>query len=100
SKALSIVGEGRFATSIRPAGPGAVLLNAAGRNNMMVQSIQFLSAAHESQAAIYLCRTEASPNCNGNRFFDVLISGNYRVASVVSIAAESTSWTMSRFENV
>ncbi|MDR6116796.1 MULTISPECIES: hypothetical protein [unclassified Sphingomonas] len=100
SKALSIVGEGRFATSIRPAGPGAVLLNAAGRNNMMVQSIQFLSADHESQAAIYLCRTEASPNCNGNRFFDVLISGNYRVASVVSIAAESTSWTMSRFENV
>lgn len=99
SKALSIVGEGRFATSIRPAGSGGVLLNAAGRNNMAVHSIQFLSAAHESQAAIYLCRTDASPNCNGNRFFDVLVSGTYAVAGVVSIAAESTSWAMCRFEN-
>lgn len=99
AKALRIVGEGRHATSIRSAVPDAVLLNAAGRNNMTVQSIQFHSADHASQTAIYLCRTAQSPNCNGNRFFDVLVSGNYAVAGVVSIAAESTSWLACRLEN-
>jgi len=99
AKALRILGDGRLATSIRPARDKAVLLNAAGRNNMTVQSIQFHSAAHVSQAAIFLCRTAASPNCNGNRFFDVLVTGNYAVAAVVSIAAESTSWWSCRFEN-
>lgn len=99
AKALRIMGEGRLATSIRPARAGAVLLNAAGRNNMTVQSIQFHSADHASQTAIYLCRTADSPNCNGNRFFDVQVSGNYTVAGVVSIAAESTSWWACRFDN-
>jgi hypothetical protein len=99
SKALRILGEGRLATSIRSARAGAVLLNAAGRNNMTVQSIQFHSAAYVAQTAIYLCRTATSPNCNGNRFFDVQVSGNYAVAGVVTIAAESTSWWACRFEN-
>lgn len=99
AKALRILGDGRLATSIRPARGDAVLLNGAGRNNMTIQSIQFLSDSYASQTAIFLCRTAASPNCNGNRFFDVLITGNYTVASVVSIAAESTSWWSCRFEN-
>lgn len=99
SKTLRILGEGRHISSIRPAVDGAVLLNAAGRNNMTVQSIQFHSAAFASQTAIYLCRTIESPNCNNNRFFDVLVSGNYAVAGVVSIAAESSSWIACRFEN-
>lgn len=99
AKSLRIVGEGRYVTSIRPAVADAVLLNAAGRNNMAVQSIQFHSVEHSSQVAIYLCRTSQSPNSNGNRFFDILVSGNYAVAGVVSIAAESTSWIACRFEN-
>lgn len=99
TKALRILGEGRLATSIQANRSGAVLLNAAGRNNMTVQSIQFYSAAHVAQTAIFLCRTAASSNCNGNRFFDVEVSGNYAVAGVVSIAAESTSWWACRFQN-
>jgi hypothetical protein len=98
-KALHIIGEGRFITTIRPAKDAAVLLNAAGRNNMTVQSIQFESARFASQVGIYLCRTQESPNCNNNRFFDVQISGNFAQACAISMAAESTTWLSCRFVN-
>jgi hypothetical protein len=90
--ALRIVGAGRLSTRITPARSGAILLNAAGRNAMTVEAIQFFSHAFESSIGILLARTSRSPNAAGNQFRDVLISGNFSVAPVVSIAAETTSW--------
>jgi hypothetical protein len=99
SQALRLVGAGRLVTKIRPVRPGLILLNATGRNAMQIETLQFHSGRHQSEAAIVLGRSQASPNCNGNQFRDVMITGNYRTASVVSIGAESTSWTQCKFEN-
>ena len=99
TKALHLIGAGRFATKIRALRPNGILLNGLGRNAMQVESLQFLSDGVESRAGILLGRSRASPNCNGNQFRDVLVSGNYGEASVISIGAESTSWTQCRFEN-
>ena len=96
---LRLIGAGRLATKIRPAGSGAVLLNALGRNELQVESLQFHAAAFEAQAAILLGRTEASPNCNGNMFRDLLIGGNYSKATVIAFAAESTTWAQCEFRN-
>lgn len=97
--ALRIVGAGRLSTRITPASSGAILLNSAGRNAMTVESIQFFSHEFESSIAILLARTDRSPNCAGNQFRDVLVNGNFAVAPVVSIAAETTSWQGCQFGN-
>lgn len=97
--ALRIVGAGRLSTRIIPAQRGAVLLNAAGRNGMTVEAIQFFSHEFESSIAILLARTNLSPNAAGNQFRDVLINGNFGIAPVVSIAAETTSWQGCQFGN-
>ncbi len=97
--ALRIVGAGRLSTRIAPARKGAILLNAAGRNSMTVESIHFYSHEFESAIGILLARTAASPNAAGNQFRDVLVSGNFATAPVVSIAAETTSWQGCQFGN-
>lgn len=96
---LRLIGAGRMATKIRAAGSGTVLLNALGRNEMQVESLQFHTGNFEVQAAILLGRTEASPNCNGNAFRDLLISGNYSKSAVLAYGAESTSWSQCEFRN-
>ncbi|MBV5271799.1 MAG: hypothetical protein JZU55_20195, partial [Afipia sp.] len=98
-KILKLKGSGPFATKIRSATSNRILLNAIGRNNMHVEDMQFLSLRFQSQAAIYLCRSEKSPNCNNNKFENLSISGNYSKSSIISIGAESTSWSRCRFEN-
>lgn len=97
--ALRIVGAGRLSTRIVPARTGAILLNAAGRNSMTVEAIQFFSHEYESAIGILLARTESSPNAAGNQFRDVLVNGNFAIAPVVSIAAETTSWQGCQFGN-
>lgn len=99
SRLLRLVGAGRMATKIRPLRPGGVLLNGLGRNELQVESLEFDSARFPSQTAILLGRTAASPNCNGNAFRDLLVSGSYSRSSVVSLAAESTSWSQCEFRN-
>lgn len=96
---LRLIGAGRMATKIRPIRAGGVLLNAIGRNELQVESLEFDSARFVSQAAILLGRTGASPNCNGNAFRDLLLGGGYSCAAAVSIAAESTSWSQCEFRN-
>lgn len=97
--ALRIVGGGRLSTRITPARPGAILLNAVGRNSMTVESIEFFSHEYESSIGILLARTDKSPNAVGHQFRDVSVTGNFALASVVSIAAETTSWQGCQFRN-
>lgn len=97
--ALRIVGAGRLSTRITPAGKGAILLNASGRNAMTVEAIQFFSHEFESSIGILLARTDRSANAAGNQFRDVVINGNFAIAPVVSIAAETTSWQGCQFGN-
>lgn len=96
---IRLLGDGRHSTRITPPVTAAILLNCAGRNQLTVEDIEFWSAAYESQVGIYLCRTSASSNCNGNKFIGVRVAGNFSVSSVASFSAESSRWTDAVFEN-
>ncbi len=97
--ALRMIGEGRHLSRIVAGAPGTALLDISGRNNLYVEGLQFLAHAHVARCAVLLARTPRSQNCNNNQFVDCLFIGNYGEATILSYAAESTSWDRCRFLN-
>lgn len=96
---LRLIGEGRHLSRILAGVPGTALLNVSGRNNLYVEGLQFLAHEHVARCAVLLARTPRSQNCNNNHFIDCLFTGNYGEATILSYAAESTSWCRCRFLN-
>ncbi|WP_169542633.1 glycosyl hydrolase family 28-related protein [Sphingomonas baiyangensis] len=96
---IVLKGEGAGRTVLLPARIGAVLIDAAGCNNLRIEALTIDSGRVYSAIAILLGRTAASPNCNGGMFSDLSIEGSYSIAAVVSIAAETTRWTNCRISN-
>ena len=99
TKSVILKGEGRFATTISANTASAIVVDMIGSNYYEISNLTIDSTAVASQCAILLARTAAAPNANNNKFTDVWITGSYTKAGVVSLAAESTTWTRCRFEN-
>lgn len=100
-RSVHLTGEGRWASRIVPFSTGTVLLNMIGRNVATIQGLHFDSSynSHVPQCAIFMARSTTSGNCNNNKFWDVWITGNYSVASVVCNGSESSYWFGGRIEN-
>jgi hypothetical protein len=99
TQSVKLYGAGRLMTKIVPYAAGKVLLNLLGSNNCTIQDLTFSSITYSSQCAIFLARSNTSPNCNNNKFLNVYTIGSYSVASIVSNGSESSNWFNSRFEN-
>ncbi len=97
---LKLRGAGRWMTRIIPIAPGRVLLNLLGRDDFILEDIQFDSSALVSQCAIFMARSTTSAHCNNNKFSGVFVDGSYSVASVVCNGSESSVWNTCRFANV
>lgn len=99
TKTIRIMGAGRRATKITARTTGNVLLDLIGSNNYELENLSISSESVTSQCGILLARSTTSQNCNNNRIVNVHVWGSYTLASVISIAAESTKWARCRFEN-
>lgn len=99
TQVVHLRGVGRWATRIIPNSTGKIIIDMLGTNNASVEDMTIDSTGFVSQTALLVARSTVSQNANDNRFSGLHILGNYSLASVISIAAESTKWSRSRFEN-
>lgn len=98
ARRVNIRGAGRGATVIKPTDTGDILLNMLGRNVTTVSDLTIRAGdVFQAQCGFYLCRETGSPNANNNKFLNVTVEGNYSIACVVSLAAESSLWLNCRF---
>lgn len=96
---IVLQGMGKRVTTLSAYTADGIVVDLLGTNGACVRDITIGSSAVESQCGVLLARSATSANCNGNQFSNVLIGGNFRLASVVAIAAESTTWEGCEFEN-
>lgn len=96
---IMLEGAGPYVTKISPTVAGLVVVDMIGANYAQLRNLSIESGRVVSQCGILLARSATANNCNKNQFHNVLVNGNYSLASVVSIAAESTTWFGCRLEN-
>ena len=97
---LHIIGSGMHSTRILGTGSGKVVVDAIGANNLEISELTIGTHGVVAQAGLLLARSVASANCNGGRFTNVSIEGQFSVACLVSIASEGNIWVGPRFANL
>uniref|UniRef100_A0A6M3KXH3 Putative pectate lyase n=1 Tax=viral metagenome TaxID=1070528 RepID=A0A6M3KXH3_9ZZZZ len=101
SPSIALIGSGIKATRLEGTLNGAILIDAMGRDFLSVEDMEIgTDGTAVYQTGIFLARrTGGLIECLLNRFKNLYIRGDFSVAAMVAIAAETNYWEQCVFEN-
>lgn len=93
-------GTASGATTIAGTLNGAIVIDAIGTNNLVLENFTITtSGATIAQTGLLLARSTISQNCSRSRIRNVNIEGSFSLAAHIAIAAESSIYDGCRFSN-
>jgi hypothetical protein len=96
---ISLVGDGRYMTSIIPYSAGNILISAVGRVQAEYRNFTVNSSTYVSQCAFFSSRSSTSGSSDQNTFIDFNIEGSYSIGGMIVPGSEEIFWQAGRIAN-